>query len=155
MRNAIIVLSLWTVVNVALTVRAVSRDESRPTAISSSGTSADGRTAVPLPIEARDAVLAEMRLMLGSVHGVLIGAAQSDTAAIREAAAASGLVMAADPTLEKILPEGFLHYGMATHRAFDSLAANASAGPAAAIQRLAAITGTCVTCHAAYRLELK
>ncbi|HMU61559.1 MAG TPA: hypothetical protein PKA66_07245 [Gemmatimonadales bacterium] len=155
MRIAIVVLSLWTVANVALTARAVSRDDSRTTAIRSSGTSADGRTAVPLPIEARDAVLAEMRLMLGAVNGVLAGAAQSDTMAIREAAAAAGLVMAADPALEAILPKGFLQYGMATHRAFDSLAANASAGPAAAIQSLAAITETCVTCHAAYRLELQ
>ena len=152
MRTAMIVLALWTAANTVWTVRAVTRAPETATVTTES---ADGRTAVPLPIEARDAVLAEMRLMLSSVQGVLAGAAQSDTAAIQRAAAASGLVMAADPTLEKILPGGFLQYGMATHRAFDSLAANASAGPAAAIEGLAAITETCVTCHAAYRLELQ
>lgn len=145
MRPAMIVLALWTAANAVWTVRAATRAPE----------SADGRIAVPLPLEARDAVLAEMRLMLNSVQGVLAGAAQSDTAAIQRAAAASGLVMAADPALEQVLPEGFLQYGMATHRAFDSLAANASAGPAAAIEGLAAITGTCVTCHAAYRLEVR
>lgn len=152
MRPAMIVLALWTAANVVWTVRAVTH---APETVTSAMESADGRTAVQLPIEARDAVLAEMRLMLSSVQGVLAGAAQSDTAAIRRAAAASGLVMAADPALEQVLPRGFLQYGMATHRAFDSLAANASAGAAAAVEGLAAITGTCVTCHAAYRLEVK
>jgi hypothetical protein len=61
--------------------------------------SADGRIPIQLPIEARDAVLAEMRLMLGSVQGVIDGVARSDTSAIRTAAAASGTVMAADPAL--------------------------------------------------------
>jgi len=147
-----IVLALWTAANAMWTVRAATRAPESASAVTES---ADGRIAVPLPLEARDAVLAEMRLMLNSVQGVLAGAAQSDTAAIQRAAAASGLVMAADPALEQVLPEGFLQYGMATHRAFDSLAANASAGPAAAIEGLAAITGTCVTCHAAYRLEVR
>ncbi len=45
--------------------------------------------------------------------------------------------------------------GMATHQAFDSLAADASAGPAAAIARLARLPTTRVACHATYRIELK
>jgi hypothetical protein len=96
-----------------------------------------------------------MRQMLGSVQGVLDGAARSDTAAIRAAAAASGLVMAADPALEKVLPPAFLKLGMSAHVAFDSLAAHAATGPAAAIESLAKITATCVSCHAAYRLEAR
>lgn len=148
MRTAMIVLALWTAANVVWTVR-VAR---APAAGTSIAESADGRTAVRLPIEGQDAVRAEMRLMLSSVQGVLDGVVKSDTAAIRRAAAASGVATAADPALEGVLPEGFMQYGMATHLAFDSLAANASAGPAAAIAGLAAITGTCVACHATYRL---
>lgn len=117
----------------------------------------DTRTAVVVPVEARDAILAEMRTMLGSMNGILNSVVSGDTASIRSAASASGTAMAADPTLEKILPEQFLRMGMNTHQQFDSLAA-AIVGPAArdtAIARLARVTGNCVSCHALYRLEVK
>ena len=117
----------------------------------------DTRTAIPLPVEARDAVLAEMRTMLGSLNGILAAATGADTAAIRRAALASGTAGAADPTLERLLPEPFLQMGMSTHAQFDSIASGA-AGPAAAdsaVARLARLTGNCVSCHAQYRLTLK
>ena len=119
--------------------------------------STDTRTAVVLPPAARDGVLAEMRTMLGSVNGLLSAVTVSDTAAMRVAAAASGTSMAADPALERLLPEEFLRLGMSTHLQFDSLAA-AISGPAAgdtAIARLARLTGNCVACHATYRLEVR
>ncbi len=147
MRRSVVLLALWTVVNLVATVRLVR--PSRP-----ADRSADGRTAIQLPMEARDLVLAEMRTMLASVQGVLDGAARSDTAAIRTAAAASGLVMAADPVLERVLPKAFLQMGMRTHVAFDTLAAHAGSGPAFAINGLVGITSSCVACHATYRLEV-
>lgn len=119
--------------------------------------SSDTRTAVVVPVEARDAILTEMRTMLGSMNGILSAVVNGDTASIRSAAVAAGTAMAADPTLEKILPEQFLRMGMNTHQQFDSLAA-AIVGPAArdaAIARLARLTGNCVSCHALYRLEVK
>jgi cytochrome c556 len=148
MRISVMLLVLWTIVNLVLTVRL---NRSEPAVV----VSTDPRTAVQLPVEARDAVLAEMRTMLGSVQGVLDGAARSDTAAIRGAAKASGLVMAADPALEAVLPPEFLRLGMRTHQAFDTLAATASAGAAPAVARLAEIASGCVACHAAYRLEVQ
>lgn len=116
---------------------------------------ADGRTLLRVPAEAREAVLTEMRTMLGSVQGVLDGASRGDTVAVRVAAMASGMATAADPALEKLLPEQFLSLGVATHLAFDSLAVNAAAGPAASVRALAGITGTCVACHATFRLEAR
>jgi hypothetical protein len=154
MRPGVILLALWTLLNIVLTVRLVLPGDEDPGPVATE-VSADSRTPIQLPPEARDAVLAEMRLMLGSVQGVIDGVARSDTTAIRRAAAASGLVMAADPALEQVLPQQFLLMGMATHQAFDSLAANASAGPTAAVERLADITGRCVACHAVYRLGLQ
>lgn len=117
----------------------------------------DPRTAVALPIEAQDAVLAEMRTMLGSLNGILGAATRSDSGGMRQAAAASGLVMAADPALEKYLPEQFLLLGTSTHVQFDSLAAAIGSGAPrdTAIARLARITGNCVSCHALYRLVLR
>jgi cytochrome c556 len=148
MRPGVVLLALWTVVNLLMTVRLAR--PSRPADLS-----ADGRTPIQLPMEARDLVLAEMRTMLGSVQGVLDGAARSDTAAIRTAAAASGLVMAADPLLERVLPKAFLQLGMLTHTAFDTLATHAGSGPASAIKGLVGITSSCVACHATYRLEVR
>jgi cytochrome c556 len=117
----------------------------------------DTRTAIALPAAARDAVLAEMRTMLGSLNGILVAATNSDSGSIRQAAAASGMAMAADPTLERYLPEPFLQLGTSTHMQFDSLAAAIGAGAPrdTAIARLARLTGNCVSCHAQYRLVLR
>ncbi len=120
-------------------------------------TSTDTRTLVMLPPAGRDAVLTEMRAMLGSTNAILDAASRSDTVAMRRAAAASGTAMAADPTLEKYLPEQFLKLAMSTHLQFDSLAA-AVGGPAArdtAIARLGRVTANCVSCHATYRIEVR
>lgn len=116
--------------------------------------SADTRQALPLPVAAQDAVRAEMKVMLTSLNQILTALPRRDTAAMRTAAAASGLATAADPTLERLLPEQFLTWGMDTHRAFDTLATAVAAGvPADSIVvQLGAITGRCVTCHATYRL---
>jgi len=119
-------------------------------------TGRDGRTAIMLPVEARDAVLAEMRTMLGSVNAVLIAQTTGDTAAMRQAALASGTAAAADPALETLLPEAWLKLAMTTHQQFDGLARAVvpPGGRDSTIERLARITGNCVACHAAYRVEV-
>lgn len=118
---------------------------------------ADGRQVTHVPLEARDAVRAEMRTMLGSVHDILKASMEGDTTAMREAATRSGLATAADPALEKLLPEGFLQLGVNTHQQFDELArALASGMPRdSVVGRLTRITGNCVSCHATYQLELR
>jgi cytochrome c556 len=118
---------------------------------------ADRRQAITLPPEARDAVLTEMRTMLGSLNGIVTGLANQDSAAIHQAAALSGLANAADPALEELLPEQFLTWGVATHRQFDDLAAATTRGVAAdtTLAQLGRITQLCVTCHATYRIALR
>ena len=118
-------------------------------------TGRDARTAIMLPDEARDAVLGEMRTMLGSVNAVLIAQTSGDTAAMRQAALASGTAAAADPALEALLPEAWLKLAMTTHEQFDGLAQAVArpGGRDSIIERLARITGNCVACHAAYRVE--
>jgi Flp pilus assembly protein TadD len=64
----------------------------------------DARRQVSLTSAERDAVLAEMRTMLGSVNGVLHGLVANDHQAIEKAARASGMAMAVDPTLKQKLP---------------------------------------------------
>ena len=121
------------------------------------GVGADRRQATVVPLQVSEAVRTEMRTMLGSLHGVLTASISGDTAAMRQAATRSGLATAADPALEKVLPEGFLQLGITTHRQFDDLAAAIAAGaPRDSIAvRLARLTGSCVSCHETYRLEVR
>jgi len=116
----------------------------------------DTRQPLALPPEAQDAVRAEMNGMLTSLNRILVALPQRDTATIRQAAAASGLATAADPTLEKLLPEQFLAWGTQTHQKFDELAASltSTSTPDSVLARLGAITQICVTCHATYRLAV-
>lgn len=113
----------------------------------------DSRQQVLLTPAERDAVLAEMRLMLGSVSGILHGLAANDRPAIEKAARASGMAMAVDPGLEQKLPRPFLELGMATHRKFDQLAdlAKTDAPADEVVRSLADVTTSCVACHAMYR----
>jgi cytochrome c556 len=111
--------------------------------------SGDPRTAVVLPDEANLAVRAEMRAMLGALSGILAGLAGSDTAAIRVAAHPAGTGEAADPQIERLLPERWMELATAVHQGFDGLAtAPLDSVPA----RLATVLASCVACHATYRL---
>lgn len=124
-------------------------------------TTSDTRQAVAVPAGARDAVIAEMNTMLRSVNGVLGGAQRGDTAAVRAAAAASGMAMAADPELERLLPAAWTELAEAVHGGFDSLrtavaaARTAQAARDSATIRLVRITASCVACHATYRLAVR
>jgi len=117
--------------------------------------SLDSRTPVQLTAEQRNAVLVEMRTMLASVSGVVGATARSDSAGIRSAALASGTAAAADPALEKLLPEAWLQMATRTHAGFDSLAAAAAKGCDTVVARLAALSTNCVSCHAMYRLATR
>jgi cytochrome c556 len=118
--------------------------------------STPARTPITLPGEAREAVLAEMRVLLGSLNGALEAASRRDTALLRAAAAAAGAATAADPELEALLPGPWLSLALQTHQGFDALASAAEhpggAAPDTVVAQLARITASCVSCHATYRL---
>ena len=120
-------------------------------------TDSRNRQRIELSAPYRDMVLEEMRIMLESIHGIVNGIANDDTAAIVEAARKSGLVIVADmdPRLNSQLPADFLQLRMLTHEAFDVFAAAVEEGQTAdeTIQSLAAIMRQCVGCHTAYRLD--
>jgi hypothetical protein len=121
------------------------------------GAGADRRQVTAVPLEVREAVRTEMRTMLGSLHGILMASTTGDTAAMHQGAIRSGLATAADPALEKFLPEEFLQLGIGTHRQFDELAAGIASGIPrdSVVARLARITASCVSCHESYRLETR
>lgn len=115
------------------------------------------RQRLVLAPDQREMILAEMRLMLGSIHGIVRGLATGDRSAMEQAARASGVEESADvdPHIRTLLPRQFLELGMRTHRRFDGLADRIQAGSSHAdiIRELAKLTGHCVACHAMYRLD--
>ena len=117
----------------------------------------DARQRVVLAAPARDKILAEMRDMLSALHGVFRALSAGDATAAEKAARSVGMAVAADvqPEIRAQLPPAFLQLGMQTHRAFDALADQLSAGASGeeALKSIAALTGNCVACHASYRLE--
>lgn len=121
------------------------------------GVPPDTRERLVVPPPARTKILYEMRGMLEALEGVLLGLAQGDRAAAAAAARSAGVAHAVDvqPQMQRVLPEAFVEAGIETHRAFDALAL-VLAGPGderTLLGEVAALTGRCVACHAAYRLD--
>ena len=164
---ALLALVLWTAANLAWSIVLATRHGVEPGTAGHAGAhvpdvgAADStihpapepaRRTLRLPDAAREAVLAEMRIMLQAVQGVLEAGARGDSAGVRAAARPAGMAMAADPELEALLPADWMALALSTHRAFDSLPAvgpNATAIAAG----VARITSRCNGCHAMYRLE--
>jgi hypothetical protein len=149
-----VALALWVVTIAALAALWVTHAVGpRPTP--SAASALDARQPVRLRYEAREAVLAGMRGMMASVHGVMQACASGDTAAIRRAAAQSGAAMALGPGLAAVLPPEFVHLADVAHRGFDAVADVAGASKDTVAGRMAAVTTTCVSCHATYRLVVQ
>lgn len=117
----------------------------------------DARLSVQLSVDEREFVLAEMRMLLDGVRGVVAGLAQNDMLAVAAAARGVGMAAAADvsPALMLKLPLAFKQQGMAVHEGFDRMAAMVDDGAGAQrIQaELAQQLSSCVACHASYRLD--
>lgn len=118
---------------------------------------ADARQRVTLASPARDRILAEMRAMLQSLHGIIVALGAGDRDAAAKAARASGMGTAADvePEIKRQLPPSFLALGKQTHTTFDRLADDIQAnGPGErTLKALGALTANCVACHSLYRLD--
>lgn len=127
--------------------------------ISGSTTSgSDGRTAIVLKQDEKELVLNEMRVMLGSVQGIVSGLADEDMEKVRKAATRSGMAIATDvpPSLMAKLPMEFKQRGMGVHRGFDELSVSVQQElPADMIlSRLGEQLSNCVACHAAYQIKV-
>lgn len=131
----------------------------------------DARQAILVTPAQRNMMLAEMRGLLTSVNGVLRGVATGDTALMRTSAAAAGMeamrrqhmgqgmgqAMGQGMGMGGQMPAAFRQLGHSTHAGFDSLAVAIAAGAdqGAVVSRLAGLTSNCVSCHSAFRLELR
>lgn len=133
----------------------------REPATASPDSTLDKRTAVALPADGQQAVLHEMRQMLGAMGGAMAAAASGDTTALLAALLPAGSAAAADPAIEELLPAEWKELAERTHGAFDSLAVavRRARGPQAlkdtVLVRLAQISGSCTACHDTYRVTVR
>ena len=121
------------------------------------GAAVDARERIVLPAPARNVVLAEMRVMLESISGIVAALSEGDMAAAAQAARASGMVAAVDvdPAVRELLPAAFFELGMATHQGFDALADQLEqpVDEQTALAELGTLMRKCVACHATYRAD--
>ena len=119
----------------------------------------DGRIAILLNATERTHVLGEMRGLLEAVEAITYGVSQSDLASVSDAARAVGMGAAGgEPvTLLAKLPLEFKSLGMATHQAFDDLAAEAEdkGDGNVVLERLSDILGNCTSCHSSYQFAVE
>jgi hypothetical protein len=115
----------------------------------------DGRQAVLLTKDERNALLLEMREWLQSSQAILASAAAKDFAGVAEAARASG--MGAEATtpgsLFRKLPVEMKKLGFDTRGKFDDIAADAekSKDSNSVVTKLSVAMNNCIACHATYR----
>jgi cytochrome c556 len=118
----------------------------------------DGRTEILLAPAERDQILAEMRLLLKTVDGILrgLGDAEIDRRVLAMIAREAGMGMAADvePTIMAKLPLPFKQLGMSIHKDMDALADAIAEGATTQeiVRRLSDMTARCTACHEMYRL---
>ncbi len=115
----------------------------------------DGRVAVLLSKDERNALLLEMRTWLQNSQVILAAAANGDFAAVSKTATASGMAAeAATPgSLFRKIPVQMKALGFDTRRKFDAIAADAGKLKDSnhTIIQLSVAMNNCIACHAAYR----
>ena len=123
--------------------------------------SKDQRTPVALPPDAQQAVLREMRQMLGAIGGALSAAARGDTGAVIAALVPAGSAAAADPAIEAMLPPTWKELAERTHGGFDSLTAavrrtrTVLALKDTVLVGVARVSGSCTACHQTFRVTVR
>lgn len=120
--------------------------------------STDGRLAIQLHASERDLILHEMRTFLATIQQVTQGISEDNMERIAEAARKVGSAAKSEvpgPLMGK-LPMEFKQLGFDTHTKFDQLAMDAEdlGDGSHTLGQLSTLIQNCVSCHAAYRIEL-
>lgn len=115
----------------------------------------DGRQAVILSKDERNALLLEMRVWLQSSQGILAAASEKDFDAVIKSAKASGMQAEADTpgALFRKLPVEMKALGFDTRGKFDDIAAEAAKSKDSnqVITKLSVAMNNCIACHEMYR----
>lgn len=115
----------------------------------------DGRMAVMLSKDERNALLLEMRVWLQSAQGILSAASMKDFDAVVKSAKASGMSAEAGTpgSLFRKLPVEMKALGFDTREKFDDIAATAarSKDGTQVVEKLSVAMNNCIACHETYR----
>jgi len=115
----------------------------------------DGRQAVMLSKDERNALLLEMRVWLKSSQGILAAASEKDFDAVIKSAKASGMGAEADTpgSLFRKLPVEMKALGFDTRGKFDDIAAEAAKSKDSnqVVTKLSVAMNNCIACHEMYR----
>ena len=115
----------------------------------------DGRQAVMLTKDERNALLLEMRNWLQNSQAILAASSDKDFAAVVMAAKASGMAAEANTpgSLFRKIPVEMKKLGFGTRSKFDEIAADAEQykDSARTISKLSVAMNNCIACHATYR----
>jgi cytochrome c556 len=145
----------------ALPIALGCKGERREPAVVAAESAADTRTAVVLPADGQQAVLREMRQLLGAMGGAMTAAVKGDTAALLAALAPAGSAAAADPAIEALLPAAWKELAERTHGGFDTLAIaiRKTRGREAlrdtVLVRLGQLSASCSACHETFRVTVR
>jgi len=115
----------------------------------------DGRQAVMLSKDERNALLLEMRVWLQSSQGILAAASVKDFDAVIKSAKASGMEAEADTpgSLFRKLPVEMKKLGFDTRGKFDEIAVEAAKSKDSnlLVTKLSIAMNNCIACHEMYR----
>ena len=115
----------------------------------------DGRQAVMLSKDERNALLLEMRVWLQSSQGILAAASEKNFDAVIKSAKASGMEAEADTpgSLFRKLPVEMKALGFDTRSKFDNIAVEAekSKDSSLVVKKLSMAMNNCIACHEMYR----
>jgi hypothetical protein len=116
----------------------------------------DGRVAIILEPGERALMLREMRGFVAGLQAISAALSRDDMRGVARASREIGSAKAHDVPVAMLgkLPLEFKTLAFRTHRAFDTLAADADAGgtPGHALAQLADALQSCVACHATYQV---
>jgi cytochrome c556 len=119
----------------------------------------DGRQAVMLTKDERNALLLEMRNWLQNSQAILAAASDKDFTAVVLAAKASGMAAEANTpgSLFRKIPVEMKALGFGTRKKFDEIAADAEQhhDSARTVSQLSDTMKNCIACHATYRFVEK
>ena len=115
----------------------------------------DGRLALMLTKDERNALLLEMRTWLISTQGVLAAATKDDMVEVAKIARVSGMAAEAETpaSLFRKIPLEMKKLGFATRANFDEIAvlAETEKDSKKVIELLSKTMNNCIACHATYR----
>jgi hypothetical protein len=119
----------------------------------------DKRKVLPLAEHQRNHVLTEMRALLSGTRNILEALSREDMTAVASHARllGMGMVHKGEDHLLAVLPKEFMQLGMATHKDFDKIAADAESlkDPRHTLRQLSESMKKCSACHESYQIRVE